>query len=295
MDLKNINTSIENELNQICNKNYNKKNILIFAGGGFKGFVFIGVLKYFEEINILKDIDTFIGTSVGGYVAILLSIGYTYKELYTFTKLFDLKTSTNINLLNFFNTYSIDNCDNFVYTFKKLIEKKNINPDITLLELYKKTKKKVVVTTICLCSKEVEYISYENYPDMPLVTAMRMTTCVPFLYPPVKYNNKLYIDGGFLDNFPINYLKNQLNNVIGINIEFKILKTDEINNFKEYILNLIQIFFVKLESYNDDIYKNIVYNIPSFKQNPLDFNMTVKEKKQLIKDGYDYIKAHFKL
>ena len=35
-------------------------------------------------------------------------------------------------------------CDIFSLCFKKLVEKKNISYDITLLELYKKTKKKII-------------------------------------------------------------------------------------------------------------------------------------------------------
>ena len=30
-----------------------------------------------------------------------------------------------------------------------------------------------------------------------------MSTSVPFYYQPVNYNNELYIDGGILDNYPI--------------------------------------------------------------------------------------------
>jgi len=122
-DSKNINKSIENEINQLVNKN-NKKSILVMAGGGIKGFVFIGVIKYLEEINVLKNINTFIGTSIGGYYSILLSIGYTYNEIYSFVKSFDFTMSTSFDITNFFQNYSVDNCDNFVFVFKKLVEKK---------------------------------------------------------------------------------------------------------------------------------------------------------------------------
>jgi NTE family protein len=290
---KDINKSINEEINSICKIN-NKKNIIVFSGGGVKGFVYIGIIKYFEEINILNDIDTFIGTSIGGYFSVLLSIGYNYKEIYNFIKLFDFTTSTSIDIINFFKNFAIDNCDNFEYIFKKIVEKKNIDPNISLIELYKKTKKKIVVVTTCINTKKAEYISYETYPDMPLIIAVRMTTCVPLLFPPIKYNDKLYIDGGIVNNFPINYVKDKLNNVIGINIISPEKEDLKLDNVKDYILNIFDIFLTIFNKYNDDIYKNIVYNIPVSKNNPVDMSISIEEKKQLVKEGYEFIKKNFK-
>jgi len=286
-DNKNVNESIENKKNN--------KSILVMSGGGIRGFVFIGVIKYLEEIDILKNINTFVGTSIGGYWSILLNIGYTYNEIYSFIKSFDITMSICFDITNFFQNYSIDNCDNFVFVFKKLVEKKNINYDITLLELNKKTKKKIVLVATCLNTKKVEYISYETYPEMPLYIAMRMTTCVPLLYPPIKYNNKLYLDGGLIDNFPIDFVKEHLNETIGINIILPVSECFNIDNIKDYISNIIDIFFVINNKYEDDIYKNNVYNIPVNKKNPIEMSISVEERKQLVKDGYEFIKKNFKI
>ena len=46
-----INKTIEDEINKICNINTYNKDTLIFSGGGARGFVFIGAAKYLEELN----------------------------------------------------------------------------------------------------------------------------------------------------------------------------------------------------------------------------------------------------
>lgn len=268
------------------------KNTLVLAGGGVKGFVFVGVIKYLEEKNILTNINTFVGTSIGGYYSVLLSIGYTYNEIYGFVKTFDFINSSSFDLAKFFENYSVDNCENFILIFNKLIEKKNINPNITLLELYEKTKKNIILTTTCLNTKKTEYISHETYPDIALNVAIKMTTAVPLLFPPVKYNEKLYVDGGLLNNFPIDYVKHKLNEVIGVNIILSVPENTEINNIKDYIFNIFGCFADK--RYDDDIYKNIVYNIPINKKNPIDMSISLEEKKNLIKIGYEFIKKNFK-
>jgi len=55
---------------------------LVFSGGAYKGFSFLGVLKYFEENKICSDIKSYYGTSAGAIFSTLISIGYSYNELY---------------------------------------------------------------------------------------------------------------------------------------------------------------------------------------------------------------------
>ncbi|MBQ1936292.1 MAG: patatin-like phospholipase family protein, partial [Bacteroidales bacterium] len=57
---------------------------LVLSGGGAKGAAEVGVLKYLEEMNI--PIDLICGTSIGGLIGAIYSIGYTsddVKELFT--------------------------------------------------------------------------------------------------------------------------------------------------------------------------------------------------------------------
>ena len=46
----------------------------------------------------------------------------------------------DININNILSKYSINNDDNFILVSNKLLESKNINPKINLLDFYKKTK-----------------------------------------------------------------------------------------------------------------------------------------------------------
>ena len=62
-------------------KEYKYKH-LIFCGGGIKLYTFIGAIKVLEEKKILNNIETYIGTSIGGLIAALLNIKYTHDELY---------------------------------------------------------------------------------------------------------------------------------------------------------------------------------------------------------------------
>lgn len=292
---KNINKTIEDELNNMCINN--QKTILVLCGGGMKGIYILGGLKYLEEQNLLTNIQIYTGTSFGGILALYLNIGYTVDELYKFAKLFDFTKSTDINFdINYiFNNYSINTYDNLDVILDKSIKLKNINPDITLLELYKKTKKKLILCTVCVDTKESEYISYETYPDLDIKTAIKMTMSVPILFPPVKYNNKLYVDGGLLNNFPIDIFENNLENVIGINLHTDFLYVKDYDNIINYILKIMSIMFIPcIKKYDEEKYKNIVYNIKlDNNTKTFDFEITSDKKKEMFLEGYNLLKNEY--
>lgn len=292
---KNINKTIEDELNNMCINN--KKTILVLCGGGMKGIYILGGLKYLEEQNLLTNIQTYTGTSFGGILAFYLNIGYTVDELYKFAKLFDFTKSTDINFdINYiFNNYSINTYDNLDVILNKSISLKNIDPNITLLELYKKTKKKLILCTVCIDTKESEYISYETYPDLNIKTAIKMTMSVPILFPPIKYNNKLYVDGGLLNNFPIDIFTENLENVIGINLHTDFLYVKDYDNIINYILKIMSIMFIPcIKKYDEEKYKNIVYNIKlDNNTKTFDFEITSDKKKEMYLEGYNLLKNEY--
>lgn len=60
-----------------------KKDVkyLVLEGGGGKGFAYLGAVGILEELDILKQVVGFAGSSAGAITALLLSIGYTTKRL----------------------------------------------------------------------------------------------------------------------------------------------------------------------------------------------------------------------
>lgn len=291
---KDLNIKIEKEINDICIINKKNKNILVLAGGGMKGLGILGAIKYLEELDLIKNIEIYAGTSIGLIISVLIIIGYTSHDIYKFTKLFDMSKSLDLDINNLFTKYTINNCNNYDIILSELLKKKNINPKINLLELYKLTKKKVIGTTVCITTKQTEYISYENYPELDVLTFMKMSSSVPFLFQPVTYKNKLYIDGGLTDNFPLDLFNNKLENVIGINIISEYFNIKEVKDILDYFLTIMGIFITNnIKCYTDSKYKNIVYNINITNSNPFNFSMSNKDKKNMYMEGYNYMKENY--
>ena len=56
---------------------------LALSGGGVKGFVHIGVLKFLEEENI--EVEAVAGASIGAIVGAFHNAGYKAEEIYHFS------------------------------------------------------------------------------------------------------------------------------------------------------------------------------------------------------------------
>lgn len=263
------------------------KNI-VFSGAGIKIYAFIGVLKALKEHDLLKNITSLIGTSAGAVISIALCLDYDcdeIEELMLKIKIDRLKDFSSSDIINCFNTYGIDNGSNFKRLFKIIIKAKTQKENITFKELYELTKKKITITATCVNSMETRYFNYEKTPDFYVEDALLMSISIPFLFTPVKHDNKLYIDGGLTNNYPIDFFEDDLKNTLGILITTSINKCYDINNIEDYVSSIFLSSYYKLlrNCYNKYINNTILLeNTFNF----IDFNISMENKKKLIEFGY---------
>ena len=136
-------------------------------------------------------------------------------------------------------------------------------------------------------------ISYENYPDLSIITLARMTTAIPLFFKPVSYNDCMYVDGGIKGSLPIDYIKDNQNDYLGIFITGnegsldKFLKNDFFN-----IVPIVKIIFsIMLNDYNTENEKILINDNKNIMKIPLVFglNFDIDDhfKKEIIQKGYD--------
>jgi len=265
---------------------------LIISGGAMRGFTFIGAVKYLEEIDIIKNIKTFTGTSIGACLALCLNLDFTSKELIDIFTNIDIDKHRDINLdnvLNFFENYGLDDGTKILNIFKILINAKikktdiSLNENITFEQLFKLTNKKLTIIGCCLNDMEEIYYNYEKTPNFNIIDALRISFSIPFIFKPIKIENKFYIDGAILNNYPIDlYDKETSLGLVSTNIN---IYNKEINNIENYFTSIIFITYYtnlkkKLEEYDNNTI-NLEYNLNSF-----DFSIDKEYKNKLIDFGY---------
>ena len=161
--------------------NTSKKVALVLSGGGALGCAHIGVIKVFEKYGI--PIDIIVGTSMGGLVGASYSVGLTTKEMTDFACKFRTIDFLDVN----FDASGLFSGKGVMRVINRFL------PDVTIESL----------------SKNFACVASDLYSEKELVfktgsirDAVRATISIPGMFVPFKYEDKLLVDGGILNNLP---------------------------------------------------------------------------------------------
>lgn len=258
---------------------------ICMSGGGVIGISYIGILDYLINENYI-DIDkiiNYVGTSVGSIFIVLLSIGYAPIDIGDFIFNFNFtKLEFDVSIDNIFQKHGINNGERFEFMLKSLIRRKIDIDNINFLDLYKLNHKtiKIIGTNFTKCSEEV--FSWETTPNMPVITAIRISCSVPIIFTPVFYNNCWYIDGGIKNNFPINYCNKD--KTLGLFIKYNNLN-DNISSINNIALGCINMVINNITTRDIDVNFVNCIQILCDGCDPVDLNLTHELKLKLIYKG----------
>lgn len=278
-----------------------KYDTIVLSGGATKGFGIVGSLQYLQDIQILPTIKKFIGTSIGAIISYLVCIGYSPIEIMIIScqkKIFEKMSQVDIlNVMNGQGAVSF-------HIFQEILEKltiEKVKKYVTLQDLYTKYNKELICCTYNMTLQKPEYISYKTHPDLNCITALRMSSNLPFFFEIFCYDDYKYIDGGIADNFPISQVLPE-DVTLGIRTK-KVLsidpdKKEDDNNLLNQFLSMLTIPIGRIEEIQIslDINKHvdlITIPIPSYMLCSL--NMSNTEQFDLFSIGYETAKKFFKI
>lgn len=271
------------------------------SGGGTKGFCTLGALQYMQDNNIIinSNINCYIGTSVGSIISYFLAIGYTPIEIVVYlcsNNVLESFLNNFSNILGFTGIYDYS----MITKHCEIMTLSKIGYIPTLKELYENLGKKLIVCTYNLTKHIREYISYDNYPNLSCLDAIRMSSNIPFIFNECIHNGDEYIDGGIIDNFPVVITENESLNPIGIyldDLENKNKDEDKDNESKYYkILKLINkmynIIMIPCKEKKNNINIDVIHiNVENLKI--YNFSITHTKKLELFSYGYNCAKYYF--
>ncbi len=201
---------------------------LALEGGGVRGLAYAGVISVLEKQGVLEHIDNVAGSSAGAIAGLLVSVGYTAKEIDSIMQELPVQ-QFNDGKGGLYGKYKRVKNDFGIYEGKKfeqwlqqLVKNKTGKPNLTFSELHQLHLKSAVYkdlycTGTNLSRQQLEIFSYEHTPQMPVALAVRISGSVPLYFEPVALNDQkekikkgddssfvnYYVDGGMLCNYPI--------------------------------------------------------------------------------------------
>ena len=204
---------------------------LVLSGGGAKGLAHIGVLKVIDSLGI--KVDYIGGTSMGAVVGGLYASGYTANQLDSIfskidvdallqdytpreSKSFYEKRNDEIYALTLpFNNFKLglpSGLSKGLYNFNLMSRLTQHVSDVRDFD-------KLPIPFLCIAT-DVETGEQIVLDEGILAQAIIASCALPTLYSPVEINGRLLIDGGVVNNYPIEELKNRgIDFIIGIDVQ----------------------------------------------------------------------------
>lgn len=190
-----------------------KKVSLVLSGGGARGIAHIGVIEELEKQGY--EICSIAGTSMGSLVGGMYALGKLEDFKNWMLSLDKLKV---FQLVDFtFSSQGLVKGDKVLGKMKQFILDENIE-DLRIPY--------AAVAVDILNKKEVVFTKGSVYD------AIRASISIPSVFTPVKKDNTLLVDGGVLNNIPVNHVKRTPNDLliaVDVNANVPVLKLQSSN------------------------------------------------------------------
>ena len=237
-------------IGQTIDKEPKPKVGLVLSGGGAKGLAHIGVLKVLEEQGV--KIDYIAGTSMGAIIGGLYASGYTAQELDSIFSSIDATALVMDYVPRLSKSFYERRNDeiyaltlpfnNFKIGFPKALSKGMYNYNL--------------MNKLLAHVRHVDDFSKLNTPFLAVATNLETGDAVvldkgylpeailasgafPSLFTPFKIDGKYLIDGGVVDNYPLEKLKGMgADIVIGVDVQDSLKKFDQISGAPDLLLQI---------------------------------------------------------
>jgi NTE family protein len=223
---------------------------LVLSGGGAKGLAHIGVLKTLDSLGV--RIDYVAGTSMGAVMGGLYATGYTGKQIDSIISATDFDLLITDDVPRKSRTfYERKNAEKYALTLPfnnfKIQLPSSISRGQNVFNLLSKLTLDVsgvedfsklpipfyCIATDMLTGKEV-VLDRGN-----LAQAISASSALPTLYQPVRLDNKLLMDGGIVNNYPILGLESKdLDIIIGVDVQDDLLTINKLESASNILIQI---------------------------------------------------------
>ncbi|CAH0994468.1 putative NTE family protein [Emticicia aquatica] len=170
---------------------------IALSGGGSRGFAHLGALKALGELGIKPTLIA--GTSAGSLIGALTAAGYSPDFIFE-----TIQSLGVLNSLKFaFNRFGLFKMEKVEEIFLKYIPHNS----------FEKLK-----TPLIVCATDIEKGEAVYFNEGELIKPILASCSIPGIFEPVKFQDRVLVDGGIINNLPIEPLESTCDFVIGVNV-----------------------------------------------------------------------------
>lgn len=276
---------------------------LVIAGGGSLTLKTLGTLQYMLENSVIEydNIETIHATSAGAIVGVCFALKMDIRLVtnYVINRPWeDMCQITPSHIYNLYSKKGIFDKSCIVKYMQPLLDFKNIDININLTDFFTLTNIEFHMFAIELNNMTVVDISHKTFPELTLLDALCMTSCLPVAFEPFEYKGVFYIDAGIIANYPLFYCIKNLNPNIDEIIGFNIIQ-NKTQNIAEcdmvcYVTLLFKKLFKKLDSTEKYEIPNVIdYLTDETMYSSLIESFSSEKREGYINEGMEYGEKFF--
>lgn len=247
-----------------------KKVGVVLSGGGAKGMAHIGALKVIEKAGI--PIDYVVGTSMGSIIGGLYAIGYTPEQMDSMVRRQDWTILLSDKIpRSEQNMAEREASEKYVFSipFGKGVKAKmsgGLIKGINLANLFSELTlgyhdsvdfNKLPIPFACV-SENIVTGNEVNFHEGILATAMRASMAIPGVFTPVRLDSMVLVDGGVINNYPVNVARAMgADLIIGVDVQNGLKSAGELNSASSVLGQLINL--MGLDMYRKNLKETNTY------------------------------------
>jgi NTE family protein len=239
---------------------------IALSGGGAKGIAHLGVLKALNEFGIKPHALT--GTSAGSIVGALTAAGYSPEYI------LEIINSTSIlkNMKFAFNRFGLFKIESTEAIFAKYLPHNSFE---------------ALKLPLTIAATDIQNGTVVYFDSGELIKPIFASCCLPGIFEPIKHEGRLLVDGGVVNNIPIEPLESDCDFIIGVNVmpigdEVQLKSMKDIL-FRSLYVSVRNSSIPKLKRCDIAIEPPELYKYAGFE---------VNKANELFKIGYEYTLKH---
>lgn len=186
---------------------------LVLSGGGAKGIAHLGALRALEDFGIRPSIIS--GSSAGALAGAFYAAGFSPEEI--------MKITQHPRLVRKLRPG---------YGLAGLIKSKPFKEFIS--EHLGKERFEDLNIELHICATNLNLGRPEFFSSGPLIDPLIASGSIPVVFTPMEINGHLYVDGGILNNFPVEPIEGKCDYVIGVDVNsFRPSAKDNLSSAKK--------------------------------------------------------------
>lgn len=173
------------------------KTGLVLSGGGARGIAHAGVLQALDDLSIKPDRIS--GTSSGAIIGAMYAGGVAPKQMLEIlkkSKIFEFKGLS--------------------FDFKGLL-KADVFRNLLKKHLHASTFEDLSIP-LSVCVTDFTNAKSVIFEKGPIVECVAASCTIPMIFSPVVIDHKTMVDGGLLNNFPVEPLLGKCEKIIGVHV-----------------------------------------------------------------------------